>query len=1003
MALTQVSSGMLGTTGVSAGTYGGSSAIPVLTVNAEGQVTSASNVSVSSTAVYANSGQLTANAATGTVALGLATTAVAAGSYGGATHSSITVDAYGRITAASNVANASMCCVCATGCIISPIGCATSCIVSPIVCATTCFVGSGAGITGINISGGGETITCAASSYTLTSADSRAIGLCLTTLPTVGCLILPDATTLTTGAPTYLVKNLNPNTVILVQDYCFCTLGYIPSCQVGQISLYNNSTAQGYWSVTCAGNPSSFALTTTITCCAPFASASCCTFIDANNKIHTLNWSCSQACVCTWTWAPTSNGYNITSTSFSTCSYFGNCLGLQCSPPLVYTTNDGFILIENRTPVGPNSNCCYGGNTIIWVVNCDSTAYVKLADNTTNNTSFCGVSVACFFNSASYPCCCYANCYSYGKNVLFTTALNNHLHFIDDACVGTAGSTCCRLQLDRTYYTVTGTTGTPTICNVLTCASFNPILPCYNPACNCLYYGYPSQCTFTWYSQPANEALLYTNLWNTCCPNQSCGYISCGGVLAACGVTHRLYCFCANGAVTITCTPCGSAQDNGTFAFYICSPSNASYTTIFGPQCLMRICSVPVLQIAGCLYGIATANTNGYYNHICLRSSGYGVGDAITCMNRVSNTANLFLITSWNCQCCVGTYTHWLEFCCNCSTSFNVLGTGTTFCQWQLACYNTPDFWQGVFGDQGINNKVGMFNYNTHYYDVDRCCSPLITPCNQVCKNGRGCFSPNFLLWCNSSTCLVWFGQAMYNTNPGCGNYPFAIWAYTPGTCPSAICAAMPCPCIGGSGYDRAWCIGTGATVALCGNVLCMGTYGIICAYNPQGSSFKLSLLSSGSCSTCVCTCYVINCCLSSCQLTNSNYQNMYNVSANTLLNITTGCYTTNYILSYNVASFPAVVNCVGITQSGYVNNCFNYDIPSCSYIGMTTTGSSTSLAYYGTYNSTTCVLNNSSITLPGCYSTLYANVTGNQLIYCCICLSPSPCYISSFAKVKLI
>ena len=49
MALTQVSSGMLGTTGVSAGTYGGSSAIPVLTVNAEGQVTSASNVSVSST------------------------------------------------------------------------------------------------------------------------------------------------------------------------------------------------------------------------------------------------------------------------------------------------------------------------------------------------------------------------------------------------------------------------------------------------------------------------------------------------------------------------------------------------------------------------------------------------------------------------------------------------------------------------------------------------------------------------------------------------------------------------------------------------------------------------------------------------------------------------------------------------------------------------------------------------------------------------------------------
>jgi len=149
MALTQVSSGMLGTTGVSAGTYGGANTVPVVTVNAEGQVTSATNVSFSgitstqlastgvsagtyggstaipvlvvnaegqvtsaanatitippSTAIFANSGQLTANSATGNVLIGLANTGVTATTYGNTTSiPSITVDSFGRITSASN-------------------------------------------------------------------------------------------------------------------------------------------------------------------------------------------------------------------------------------------------------------------------------------------------------------------------------------------------------------------------------------------------------------------------------------------------------------------------------------------------------------------------------------------------------------------------------------------------------------------------------------------------------------------------------------------------------------------------------------------------------------------------------------------------------------------------------------------------------------------------------------------------------------------------------------
>jgi len=94
--------------GVVAATHGGSSSIPQITVNAQGRVTAVSNVSISipsGTTVIANSGQLTANSTTGNVLIGLANTSVTATTYGSTSNvASITVDQYGRITAASNVA-----------------------------------------------------------------------------------------------------------------------------------------------------------------------------------------------------------------------------------------------------------------------------------------------------------------------------------------------------------------------------------------------------------------------------------------------------------------------------------------------------------------------------------------------------------------------------------------------------------------------------------------------------------------------------------------------------------------------------------------------------------------------------------------------------------------------------------------------------------------------------------------------------------------------------------
>ena len=103
-----IGSSNLTTTGVAAGVYGGSTAIPVITVDTQGRLSSASNTTITippATAVFANSGQLTANSSTGNVLLGLANTTVVASTYGGATNvASIIVDQFGRITSASNVA-----------------------------------------------------------------------------------------------------------------------------------------------------------------------------------------------------------------------------------------------------------------------------------------------------------------------------------------------------------------------------------------------------------------------------------------------------------------------------------------------------------------------------------------------------------------------------------------------------------------------------------------------------------------------------------------------------------------------------------------------------------------------------------------------------------------------------------------------------------------------------------------------------------------------------------
>lgn len=237
------------------------------------------------------------------------------------------------------------------------------------VCATN-FFGNGSGITGINATGGGE-IVCGTSSYTLTCSNQRTVSICITSQPSSASVCLPNATTLSEGSPTYVIKNVNPSTSLILRDVCSCALGVISPCGSSIVSLVDNTTCQGTWTLGSFATPEGVQTVSEVT----YAALGTCvvSFTDADQNFHLLTVDFPSCRACARTFKPTSSGYCVTGSVVCLCS----CL--QFYP--FTTASCGWAFGQ---AFQCHSSACgnIGANCgVLYLINCDSTCTCCIIDN----------------------------------------------------------------------------------------------------------------------------------------------------------------------------------------------------------------------------------------------------------------------------------------------------------------------------------------------------------------------------------------------------------------------------------------------------------------------------------------------------------------------------------------------------------------------------------------------------------------------------------------------
>jgi len=312
--------------------------------------------------------------------------------------------------------------------------------------------------------GGGGGLVCGTTSYTVCADSNRSLAICLTCECPSGNITLPNATGLSPGSPTFVIKNENTNTTYLLRDNTSCVLTAILPGQAVDASLYDNSAQQGEWVIGKFSKPTPFNPVSTIDiwtggrlensqtnyhdCCEGFSSVTydfptCCykavTFKSVNGEYTKVGEVAGKLCKCNFDVIPAHNGFVIFSCLFCSCGsslvdYAKFITAINCDSTCAVT----FV---NCCDVGCCHNAACGSTLGKWIcyltegtsmltsygiLNCDSrclsVAVAKL-NTTTTGAPTCCTCAQCIINTtgcSNYHCSrhndfCYLNTLCYDR------------------------------------------------------------------------------------------------------------------------------------------------------------------------------------------------------------------------------------------------------------------------------------------------------------------------------------------------------------------------------------------------------------------------------------------------------------------------------------------------------------------------------------------------------------------------------------------------------------